>query len=145
MGQNLQPSNDQKQTLSKRQQKKVEKRRQWLESKAERRKAEKLRRKEKMRRVCEERGGFTESRSASRKRIKKEQVKMTESECKVGVVFDMQFGDLMHQRDLGKCIKQILRCYSMNRRLKAPLQMYMTSLDGVVAEEMSKHDGYRQW
>ena len=27
---------------------------------------------------------------------------MEDSSCKVGVVFDMQFGDLMHQRDLGE-------------------------------------------
>jgi len=70
---------------------------------------------------------------------------MADSSCKVGVVFDMQFGNLMHQRDLGKCLKQILRSYSNNRRLQAPLQMYMTSLEGVVLEEMSKHDGYRAW
>jgi hypothetical protein len=29
---------------------------------------------------------------------------MGDSECKVGVVFDMQFGNLMHQRDLGNFI-----------------------------------------
>ncbi|XP_023348981.1 tRNA methyltransferase 10 homolog A, partial [Eurytemora carolleeae] len=91
-----------------------------------------------MARVAEERGGFPESRSSARKRIKKEQVPMSESECKIGVIFDMQFDHLMHQRDLGKCIKQILRCYSNNRRLKAPLQMYMTSFKGKVEEEMNK-------
>ena len=26
---------------------------------------------------------------------------MSESECKIGVIFDMQFDHLMHQRDLG--------------------------------------------
>ncbi len=27
---------------------------------------------------------------------------MRDSECRVGIVFDMQFSSLMHQRDLGK-------------------------------------------
>ncbi len=29
-------------------------------------------------------------------------VKMADSSCKVGVVFDMQFAALMHQKDLGR-------------------------------------------
>jgi len=132
-------------TLSKRQRKKLAKRQAWIDSKADRRKEERLRKKRKMEKYREERGGFAESRSASRKRVKRNQVPMADSSCKVGVVFDMQFGNLMHQRDLGKCLKQILRSYSNNRRLQAPLQMYMTSLEGVVLEEMSKHDGYRAW
>jgi len=131
-------------SLSKRQLKKAEKRRVWIESKAERRKEEKERRKRKMERMREERT-FTESRSATRKRLKREQVLMRDSECKVGIVFDMQFSSLMHQRDLGKCIKQMLRCYSENRRLKAPLQMHISSLAGEALTEMEKHDGYRVW
>eukprot|EP00088_Acartia_fossae_P022775 TRINITY_DN23897_c0_g1_i12.p1 TRINITY_DN23897_c0_g1~~TRINITY_DN23897_c0_g1_i12.p1 ORF type:complete len:319 (-),score=64.76 TRINITY_DN23897_c0_g1_i12:163-1119(-) len=142
---NLSEDDHQKPALSKRQMKKAEKRRLWLETKSERRKEEKERRKRKMERIKEERGGFQESRSASRKRLKREQVKLSESACKVGVVFDMQFGELMHQRDLGKCIKQILRCYSQNRRLKAPLQMHMTSLRDSVLQEMEKHNGYKAW
>jgi len=141
----LEDVSNEKQSLSKRQMKKAEKRRTWLETKHERRKEEKERRKRKMERIREERGGFVESRSATRKRLKKEQIKMEDSSCKVGVVFDMQFGHLMHQRDLGKCIKQILRCYSQNRRLTAPLQLHITSLNGSALNEMEKHNGYKAW
>ena len=63
------------------------------------------------------------------------------SSCKVGVVFDMQFSELMTQRDLGKCLKQIMKCYSFNRRLENQLQLYMTSFEGVVKTELSKNDG----
>ncbi len=31
--------------------------------------------------------------------------------CQVGVVIDFSFDDYMHQRDLGKCCKQLLHCY----------------------------------
>ena len=48
---------------------------------------------------------YAESRTASRKSLKF-QGKMSDSSCKVSVVFDMQFSDLMTERDLGKCIKQ---------------------------------------
>jgi len=71
--------------------------------------------------------------------------KMAESSCKLRVCFDMNFDDLMTQRDLGKCLKQVMRCYSINRRLPAPLQLSMTSFAGKVVEEMGRHEGYRNW
>ena len=133
---------DQEPALSKRAQKKLKKRQDWLDNKQERRKREREKRKLRMaaKKLSKE---FTESRTASRKSLK--QVKMVESECKVSVVFDMQWSDLMTQRDLGKCLKQIIRCYSYNRRLSSPLQLFMTSHCGKVEEEMTKHDGYRNW
>jgi hypothetical protein len=36
---------------------------------------------------------------------------MDGSDCKVNVVIDMSFDDLMHDRDLGKCLKQLMHCY----------------------------------
>ena len=72
---------------------------------------------------------------------------MNDSQCRVGVVVDFGFGHLMHQRDLGKCCKQLLHCYSINRRLKNPLQFHITSLsedqDGF--KELEKHQGFRNW
>lgn len=128
--------------LSKRARKKLLKRQQWLDTKHERRAKEREKRKVKMAalKLVKE---FDETRVSSRKSLKHS--KMSDSSCKVGVVFDMQFGDLMTQRDLGKCIKQIMKCYSLNRRLSAQLQLYMTSLGGSVEEEMSKHDGFKNW
>ena len=71
---------------------------------------------------------------------------MSESPCKITVVIDMGFEDLMNQRDLGKCLKQLLHCYSMNRRLENPLQFHITSFDGErLKEEMNRHQGYENW
>jgi hypothetical protein len=36
---------------------------------------------------------------------------MDQSGCKVTVVLDMSFDDLMSDRDLGKCLKQLMHCY----------------------------------
>ena len=95
-------------TLSKRQQKKLKKRQEWLDTKQERRKKEREKRKLKMaaKKLAND---YDESRTASRKSLK--QMKMSDSECKVSVVFDMQFSHLMNDRDFGKCLKQITKCY----------------------------------
>ena len=128
--------------LSKRALKKLKKRQEWLDNKHERRKKEKEKRKLKMAAKKLEKD-YEETRTASRKSLK--HVKMSESECKVSVVFDMQFRDLMTEKDLGKCLKQVIRCYSYNRRIPQPVQLYMTSHGGRVEAEMLKHDGYRNW
>ena len=133
---------EEKGILSKRAQKKLLKRQQWLDTKHERRAKEKEKRKRKM----EERkkdGTFEETRNTSRKRLK--ECKMSDSSCKVGVVFDLQFESLMNQRDLGKALKQIMKCYSFNRRIENPLQLYMTSFQGRVKEDMSKNQGFENW
>ena len=96
--------------LSKRALKKLKKRQEWLDSKPERRKKEKEKRRLKMA-TRKENKGYDESRTASRKSLK--EVKMSQSSCLVRVVFDMQFGELMTDRDLGKCLKQVTRCYRL--------------------------------
>ncbi len=45
----------------------------------------------------------------ARKRLKEST--MAASACRVGVVVDFSFEEYMHQRDLGKCTKQLLHCY----------------------------------
>ena len=129
-------------TLSKRALKKLKKRQDWIDSKDERRKKEKEKRKiRNAKRKLNK--NFTESRTASRKSLK--EATMSESDCKVSVVFDMQFSDLMNDRDLGKCLKQVMKCYSYNRRLSSPVQLFMTSHIGKVESEMARNDGYKNW
>ena len=70
---------------------------------------------------------------------------MAESSCKLNVSIDLSFDELMIQRDQAKLIKQILRCYTLNRRAIAPLQFSLTSFEGASKEEMSKHNGYEHW
>ncbi len=94
--------------LSKRALKRRKKREEWLASKADRRAREKRRRKEKLAEKIKE-GRHELSYHASRKKLKEK--KMSESRCQIGVVLDMTFDHLMHQRDLGKCCKQLLHCY----------------------------------
>ena len=71
---------------------------------------------------------------------------MSESSCKVKIVIDMSFENLMNQRDLGKCLKQLMHCYSINRRLQNPLQLHITSFESQrLKEEMNRHQGYQNW
>ena len=129
---------------SKRALKKEKKRAEWLANKTERRKKEREKRKLKRERKTRE-NDYEMSYSASRKRLK--EVTMASSACRVGVVVDMSFGHLMHQRDLGKCCKQLLHCYSINRRLADPMQFYITGIKekSKGEAEMSKHEGYKNW
>ena len=109
----LSDSGEKTQHLSKRALKKLKKRQEWLDSKPERRKKEKEKRRLKMA-TRKENKDYDESRTASRKSLK--EVKMSQSSCRVRVVFDMQFGHLMTDRDLGKCLKQVTRCYRLDKK-----------------------------
>lgn len=79
----------------------------------------------------------------SRKALKK--CTMADSDCKVTVTVDMTFDDLMISKDVAKLIKQILRCYTLNRRSSAPLQFSLTGFTGKSKLEMEKHNGYQHW
>lgn len=131
--------------LSKRAQKKQQKRQDWLDGRKERRAEEKARRKAKIaKRKAEDVDNALPSYIESRKRIKKAYESTEKSD--IHVAFDLSFGSLMNQRDRGKCLKQLLNCYSINRRLKSPLNMCFTSFEGVMKNEMAeRHQGYDNW
>ena len=129
--------------LSKRALKKLKKRQEWLDAKPERKAKEKAKRKAKMEQKRASADYDGESYYASRKRLKKTASEKTKSN--VHIVFDMSFDHLMNQKDRGKCLKQLLRCYSMNRRLSHPMHMHVTSFGGRVKEEMGRHDGFENW
>ena len=52
--------------------------------------------------------------SHMRKVLKKTVGEKTKSQ--IQLIFDYGLGEYMNQRDRGKAIKQLLRCYSINRR-----------------------------
>lgn len=79
----------------------------------------------------------------SRKALKR--CTMADSSCKIGVTIDLSFDDLMIDKDIGKLTKQILRCYTLNRRALAPMQFSLTSFGGKSQEDMQKHHGYEHW
>lgn len=71
--------------------------------------------------------------------------KMSTSKCKIRLVLDFSFDDLMSPKDIAKCVSQVLRCYSLNRRSQDPMQFYVVNFNGKSKEEMTKHNGYQKW
>lgn len=98
---------------------------------------------------------------------------MLQSNCNVRIAVDLSFDDIMNDKvyilfysknechkflkwsitdnfflkyqEISKCIKQLLRCYSLNRRAKDPVQFYITNFGGKCKKEMEKHTGYMNW
>lgn len=70
---------------------------------------------------------------------------METSSCKLTITIDMGFDDLMIEKDIAKLIKQILRCYTLNRRALAPIQFSLTNFNNKSKEQMEKHNGYEHW
>lgn len=79
----------------------------------------------------------------SRKALKHS--KVANSSCTTGVIIDLSFDNLMIEKDRAKVIKQILRCYSLNRRSSAPMQFVVCNFTGRTKAEMSRHNGYEYW
>lgn len=125
--------------LSKRQIKRAKKAEKWLERKNEKRRQERAKTREKR--------AFARANNIdlgpSRKALKRST--MAESSCKLTITIDLSFDDLMIDKDIAKLIKQILRCYTLNRRAMAPLQFSLTSFNGKSKKEMEKHNGYEHW
>lgn len=125
--------------LTKRQYKKYQKTLKWQIVKKEKRAKERL--KTKIKKSNAKLNGL--DLGPSRKELKRK--KMSESSCKISVCIDLSFDDLMSDKDMAKTVKQILRVYTENRRAKAPMQLHLTSFNGKVKEEMSRHHGYEHW
>jgi len=70
---------------------------------------------------------------------------MAESTCTLTVTIDLSFDELMIDKDIAKLTKQILRCYTLNRRAAAPMQFSLTSFTGKSRTSMEKHNGYEHW
>lgn len=111
----------------------------WENRKSEKRAKEKARAKERRK----------EARAAnidlgpSRKSLKK--MKLEKPKKNIGIIIDLSFDHLMIEKNRFKVIKQILRCYSVNRRSDTPLQFHITSFGERTKSEMSRHNGYEHW
>ncbi|CAH2001671.1 unnamed protein product [Acanthoscelides obtectus] len=125
--------------LTKSQKKKYLKCLKWEQVKKEKRAKERLKNKQKRQYAREHNIDL----GPSRKKLK--EAKMKVSPCKTGVVVDLSFDDLMIDKDMAKTIKQILRVYTLNRRAKAPMQLYLTSYGGRSKKEMERHHGHEHW
>lgn len=70
---------------------------------------------------------------------------MADSACTLTVTIDLSFDELMIDKDIAKLTKQILRCYTLNRRAAAPMQFSLTGFTGKSRTSMEKHNGYEHW
>uniref|UniRef100_A0A2S2P6U2 tRNA (guanine(9)-N(1))-methyltransferase n=1 Tax=Schizaphis graminum TaxID=13262 RepID=A0A2S2P6U2_SCHGA len=129
---------DQSTPLSKRQLKKIQKQQIWMEKKAIRKELNKEKKIEKKKLKAQIRELGVEVSKVKRN-------KMADSTCKQRIVLDMSYDNLMSDKDLCKCSNQILRCYSLNRRMDNPMQLHICSYEGKIKEIMAKHNGSEFW
>ena len=72
--------------------------------------------------------------------------KMSDSTSKIKIAVDCSFDDLMVERDIQKLSKQIQRCYTLNRHMESPLQLYYTQVRDKTLDRLeSAFDGYTNW
>jgi len=87
---------------------------------------------------------FEEDPSAIREKTKS--YKMSESKVKTRIAIDCSFDSLMTENDVQKLSKQMQRCYTLNRKMANPLQLYYTHVqDKTLARFDAAMDGYRNW
>lgn len=127
------------QVLSKRKQKMMAKRQRWLEQKPLRKAKEKEKRKMKIQKAK----ASGQDLGPSRKLLKS--LKMADSPCKLKICFDLSLADLMTPPEFSKTFKQLHRCYSINRRACASLQLYINGYTDDIKNSMSKMSGCFNW
>lgn len=81
----------------------------------------------------------------SRKALKRN--RMDDSKNPFTVAVDLDFDDLMIDKDVCKCAKQLLWVYTINRKSAMPLHLHYTGLKtgGRVQQALQRNDGYQNW
>ncbi|CAI2733190.1 unnamed protein product [Schistosoma spindalis] len=69
-----------------------------------------------------------------------QRLKMSESLCQTKVVIDCAYDHLMSFKDICKLASQVANCYSINRRAKHPVQLYITGLGSNNTTETNIND-----
>lgn len=133
---------DRSEILSKRKQKKMLKLIKWEEMKKIKRKKEKEKQKE--RRAREVELGIVGPNS-KRKKLKAN--KMEDSLNMTRVAIDFDYDELMLDKDIAKCSKQLLRVYTENRKSTMPIRLHFTSIteNSRIKNVLSRNDGYTNW
>ncbi|XP_067636791.1 tRNA methyltransferase 10 homolog A [Eurosta solidaginis] len=132
--------------LSKNQLKKLKRLEKYEEIRKVRRLKEREKQKEK--RLEAQAQGLPTRSGPSRKELKKRQLQSAEQLTgKLCVAIDLDYDDLMHDRDVAKCIKQCLRIYTINRRSKCPGQLHITGIksNGRIHTSLKRNDGWENW
>lgn len=133
---------DRDEILSRRKQKKLLKLVKWEQVKKEKRARERLKAKE--RRVIAAAIGIP---GPNRLRKSLKQNKMENSKNPVRVAIDFDYDELMIDKDIAKCAKQLLRVYTVNRKSRMPIRLYYTSLKekSRIVEALHRNEGYANW
>uniref|UniRef100_A0A0N4ZYN1 tRNA (guanine(9)-N(1))-methyltransferase n=1 Tax=Parastrongyloides trichosuri TaxID=131310 RepID=A0A0N4ZYN1_PARTI len=122
--------------LSKKQQKREEQRKRYLEKRKEKRVLERQRKKDRNRIMRENNIPIP-----SRKQFKK----MSNSNCKIRVAIDMSFDEYMSDVNIKATMVQLQFCYGYNRRAENPLQLHIVGLQGKGNEEFLKQSDNDSW
>ncbi|CAN8019224.1 unnamed protein product [Ixodes persulcatus] len=120
--------------ISKNQRKKLMRRIEWLKHKPERKAQQKEKRKRK-------KEATKETADVKRPKI----TKMEESSCKIRVAIDLSLDKLMTEKERGKSLKQLQRCYSLNRRACNPVRLYLTGIAGSFKQSAALINGFNNW
>lgn len=133
---------DRSEILSRRKQKKLLKLAKWEEVKKQKRLKERQKQKEK--RTVEAAKGIP-GPNKLRKALK--QNKMENSKNTVRVAIDFDYDELMIDKDIAKCAKQLLRVYTLNRKSTMPIRLHYTSLrpNSKIENSLKRNDGYHNW
>lgn len=133
---------DRSEILSRRQQKKILKLAKYDENKRLRRQREREKQKEK--RKAEAALGIP---GPNKKRKALRSNKIDESPNTVRVAIDFDYDELMSDKDMAKCSKQLLRVYTENRKSTMPIRLHYTSIkpESKIQQALDKNDGYLNW
>lgn len=127
--------------LSKNQIKKRLKHEKWVQTRLERRRMEKEKRK---RRVAELKAQGLPVTKRLKKRVVKE--KLEASSNKTRIVIDLDFSEYQTDDDIKKLLKQIHRTYSTNRGFDQPCQLWLTSCHSRVRQKLDEfYHGWNNW
>uniref|UniRef100_A0A182RM47 tRNA (guanine(9)-N(1))-methyltransferase n=1 Tax=Anopheles funestus TaxID=62324 RepID=A0A182RM47_ANOFN len=129
--------------LSKRQRKKLLKLENWEKRKKEKRLKEKEKMKAKRMEAVQQ--GLPVRNGPSRKELKRRKISYTDAS--IEIVVDLSFDQMMIDKDVAKCVKQLLRIYTLNRRSEHPIPLHFVGIEkgGAVERHLSRNDGYRHW
>lgn len=131
--------NEQTETLSKRQRKRLLKNQQWEEQRELRKQKRKERKQQrKLERQAQAEDGVEWT---GKKRMRR-----SAEPSSLRLVIDCSFDSLMVLKDVKKLHKQIQRCYAENRRTQHPVQFYLTSHKGQLKQIMNEiNKGWVNW
>lgn len=133
---------DRSEILSKRKQKKILRLAKYEEIKKLRRVKEREKQKEK--RKAEVALGIP---GPNKKRKALRMNKIDQSANTVQVAIDFGYDELMSDKDMAKCSKQLLRVYTENRKSSTPIRLHYTGIreGSKIQKALDRNDGYLNW